>query len=114
MAGTVVRDEDTVPEAAPPGPRLVVPGCRTAELSDDPEQAEQATARTPMAATSVPFLTMIAPVYPWRIKRTAGREVATPPDCQNERSLERPVAELPDLLKLPDCTLPADPESGRS
>jgi hypothetical protein len=64
MAGTVAGDEDTEPESAPPGPRLVVPGCPTAEPWDDPEQAEQATARTAMAATSVPFLIVIAPVHP--------------------------------------------------
>jgi hypothetical protein len=64
MAGTVPGDEDKEPEAVPPGPRVVVPGSATAELLDDPEQAEQATARTAVAAKSVPFLTVIAPVYP--------------------------------------------------
>jgi hypothetical protein len=62
MVGAVTGDEDTEPEVVPPGPRLVVPGCRTAELWADPEQAEQTSARTPMAAASVPFLIVIAPV----------------------------------------------------
>jgi hypothetical protein len=64
MAGAVAGDEDTEPGAVPPGPRLVVRGGRTAELWVGPEQAEQTTARTPMAAASVPFLIVIAPVYP--------------------------------------------------
>src|ERR1700678_3850753 len=87
---------------APEGPRLVVPGSDTAELLDDPEQAEQATARTAVAATSVPFLIVIAPVYPGSSGRRPRGSRA--PDCQNERSPERRVVELPDLLKLLDGT----------
>jgi hypothetical protein len=49
----VAGNEDTEPEAVPPG-----------ELWDDPEQAEQTTAKTPTAAASVPFLIVIAPVSP--------------------------------------------------